>query len=92
MKLAALLDRKKGRDFYDVIFLLAQSAPDYSYLSPKKGISNFQHLRDNLLRITEEVNLKNKMRDFEHLLFNTENSRKILLFKDFINDLDLSQP
>lgn len=29
MKIAAMLARAKGRDFYDLMFLLVQSKPDY---------------------------------------------------------------
>ena len=37
MKLSALLSRQKGRDFYDAMFLLGQTEPDYEYLATKKG-------------------------------------------------------
>ena len=33
MKLSALLTRGKGRDFYDAIFLLQRTEPDYPFLS-----------------------------------------------------------
>ncbi len=35
MKIAAMLARSKGRDFYDLMFLLAQSKPDYDFLSKR---------------------------------------------------------
>lgn len=40
MKIAAMLSRSKGRDFYDVMFLLAQAQPDYSFLAEKVNIHN----------------------------------------------------
>ncbi len=35
MKISAMLSRQKGRDFYDVIFLLGLSKPNYNFLSKK---------------------------------------------------------
>ena len=37
MKLSALLTRQKGRDFYDAMFLLGQTEPDYEYLATKRS-------------------------------------------------------
>jgi hypothetical protein len=40
MKLSAMLSRQKGRDFYDAMFLLGQTTPDYSFLAKKHNIHN----------------------------------------------------
>jgi predicted nucleotidyltransferase component of viral defense system len=45
MKISALLSRQKGRDFYDVMFLLAQTAPDYAFLTARCGIRNLPELK-----------------------------------------------
>ena len=87
MKISALLSRSKGRDFYDVMFLLAQTVPDYSFLSKKSGINNLLELKQSVKKLLHSVNLKMKMKDFEHLLFNKNNSNRILHFGDFINEL-----
>ncbi|MDR2146498.1 MAG: nucleotidyl transferase AbiEii/AbiGii toxin family protein [Tannerella sp.] len=84
MKISALLSRAKGRDFYDAMFLMQLTEPDYQYLAEKCNIKNKAELKASLLKITEKTNLKMKSHDFEHLLFNKEKSQKILLFKDFI--------
>jgi len=84
MKISALLSRAKGRDFYDAMFLLQQTDPDYQFLAEKCNIKNKAELKVALLDITEKTNLNIKSQDFEHLLFNKEKSQKILLFKDFI--------
>jgi len=84
MKISALLSRAKGRDFYDTMFLLQQTEPDYHFLAKKCNIKNKAELKVALLDITEKTNLNIKLQDFEHLLFNKEKSQKILLFKDFI--------
>jgi predicted nucleotidyltransferase component of viral defense system len=87
MKVAAMLNRQKGRDFYDVMFLLSQTAPDYSFLTEKCGISNLEELKKATEKMLATIDLKKKMRDFEHLLFNKDNSKRILRVGEFIRDL-----
>lgn len=87
MKLSALLSRSKGRDFYDAIFLLSLTQPDYTFLEKKHNISNIDELKEALINMLSKVNLEQKSKDFEHLLFNKNNTNKILGFKDFINQL-----
>jgi predicted nucleotidyltransferase component of viral defense system len=88
MKVAAMLSRQKGRDFYDVMFLLGQkTSPDYSFLAARCGISKLEELKHASEKILETVDLKMKMKDFEHLLFNKENSKRILRVGEFIQEL-----
>jgi predicted nucleotidyltransferase component of viral defense system len=87
MKLSALLNRAKGRDFYDAIFLLDQTEPDYGYLAAKWGIHNKAELKTALMQIVEKTDLTTKSRDFEHLLFNKNNIRKVLMFPEFIEGM-----
>ena len=86
MKISALLARQKGRDFYDAMFLLAQTTPNYAYLTQKWNIHNWVELKEALLKTVEKVDLKKKSQDFEHLLFQENTKNKILLFKEFIMD------
>ena len=85
MKISALLARQKGRDFYDAMFLLAQTTPNYDYLTHKWNIQDWAELKETLLKTVEKTDLKRKSQDFVHLLFQNGNSNKILLFKEFIN-------
>jgi len=87
MKISALISRQKGRDFYDVMFLLGQTQPDYHYLSEKCSINNLIELKENLLKVAVETNLKLKSQDFKHLMFDKEKSQKILLFQSYIESL-----
>ncbi|GHT40047.1 hypothetical protein FACS189437_05050 [Bacteroidia bacterium] len=84
MKMAAMLARAKGRDFYDAMFLLSQTLPDFYFLEKRCGISNWQQLKEKCHILLQTIDLNIKKRDFEHLLFNKANSGKILLFKDFL--------
>ncbi len=87
MKIAAMLDRKKGRDFYDVMFLLSQTEPDFQYLANKLDISNIDQLKKAVEKTIDTIDLKIKVRDFQHLLLNKENSRRILRVKEFFPGL-----
>jgi len=87
MKLSALLSRAKGRDFYDALFLLSQTKPNYEYLTQKQDIHNSVELKTKLTETINKVDLLHKSKDFEHLLFDKEKSQKILLFKDFVENL-----
>ena len=87
MKISALLSRQKGRDFYDVMFLMDQARPDFSFLLDQCGINNMKELKEALQNLLEKVDLAHKSRDFEHLVFDKKNTRRILLFKDFVEGL-----
>jgi len=87
MKLSALLTRQKGRDFYDAMFLLGQTEPDYDYLAIKQNIRNKDELTRALFETVDKTDLKKKYRDFEHLLFNKANAERVLRFGEFIKEL-----
>ena len=87
MKIAAMVARAKGRDFYDLMFLLSQAKPDYNFLSQRCGIHNLQEFKQATVELLKTVDLKKKQKDFEHLLFNKVNSEKILRFGEFVDSL-----
>lgn len=87
MKLSAMLSRQKGRDFYDALFLLAQTKPDYLYLGAKSGIHTIEELKAAVVDILKKVDLNQKMKDFEHLLFNKSGSGRILHIAEMIQSL-----
>lgn len=87
MKISAMLTRMKGRDFYDVMFLLGFTAPDYKILYQRFGIKGLVELKWYIGNMLESVDLNRKKRDFEHLLFNPGNSSRILRFAGFIDEL-----
>lgn len=87
MKLSAMLSRSKGRDFYDAMFLLSQSKPDYSFLEAQQGIHNLEELKSATAEMLKRIDLKHKQQDFEHLLFNKTGSERILRIGEFIQEL-----
>ena len=88
MKLSALLSRAKGRDFYDALFLLSQTKPNYDFLAKKQDIHNLTELKVKLIETIEKIDLQHKSKDFEHLLFNKGNKDKILMFCDYIRKMN----
>ncbi len=87
MKISAMLNRQKGRDFYDVLFLLQQTMPDFTFLKVRCGIANMDELKQAASEMFKTVDLQSKMKDFEHLLFNKKNSSRILHAAAFFNTL-----
>ena len=86
MKLSALLTRAKGRDFYDTIFLWQRTEPDYGFLRSRSGIGSREELRQALDELLSRIDLNQKRRDFEHLLFNGLRSEQILHFDEFVKE------
>jgi predicted nucleotidyltransferase component of viral defense system len=86
MKVTALLERGKGRDFYDVMFLLGLTKPDYDFLAKRTGIKNAPELKIEVKKRLKSIDLKTKSNDFEHLLFNKENKKRILRFEEFFEE------
>lgn len=88
MKLSALLNRAKGRDFYDTLFLWGKGAePDFNFLKQRCGVENSEALSRALSKILEEIDLEIKRKDFLHLIFNPKDASKIELFPRFIATL-----
>jgi predicted nucleotidyltransferase component of viral defense system len=87
MKIAAMFARAKGRDFYDSMFLLSQTNPDYDFLAKRSEVGNLQELKKRTIELLKTTDLNVKKRDFEHLLFNKTNSEKILHFGEFMQSL-----
>lgn len=87
MKVIAVLNRGKGRDFYDLMFLLQRTEPDYDFLEQKSNIRNKAQMIDELAKTAESTNLSQKCRDFEHLLIEKADAERVLRFGDFVRTL-----
>ena len=92
MKLSAMLTRQKGRDFYDSIFLLQQTKPDFNFMKEKCGIDSFRALEKRLDEVLGKVDLYMKEKDFEHLLFFPDGAGTIHGIKDLVHSLNKRKP
>lgn len=87
MKVMAAMHRSKGRDFYDLMFLLQRTEPDYHFLERKGGICNKTQLVEALVRTADSTDLSRKCRDFEHLPIEKTDADRILRFGDLVRSL-----
>ncbi len=85
-KFYALLNhmRNKGRDFYDIVFLLKTTLPNYDYLTQKLNITKPEELRERVLDLCENINLNEMAKDVEPFLFDPVDVKVIRLFSDYI--------
>jgi len=88
-KIAALLGRKrgKGRDYFDVTFLMSKTMPDFKYLNVKLGITNIAQLKQTLIENAESVNLKELAIDVSPFLIKNDQIDRVLMFKEFVESL-----
>lgn len=89
-KIYALLNRKraKGRDYFDVTFLLQKTKPNYDYLSQKMGLADKQTLKKKLLHHIDTMNLKGLAKDVEPFLFQPSDSKIITMFSEYIRQVE----
>lgn len=85
-KIHACLGRKKekGRDFFDLVFLMGKTNPDYAYLDEKLNIATKQELIAVLKKRSEKFNFKNLARDVEPFLFDESQKNRVLMFKQWL--------
>jgi predicted nucleotidyltransferase component of viral defense system len=84
MKIGAVLERGKGRDYYDFIFLSGFTDPDFGYLGIKFGITNHIQLYEKILESCKKTDFKKKSQDFEKLVLDPAETKKVLIFKEYI--------
>lgn len=90
-KIFASINRKqpKGRDFFDIVFLLSNTKPNYKYLEQKLKIKNEQQLKEKLLMRCKELDMKKVAKDVKAFLFNPKDAVKVELFADYIRQITL---
>jgi len=90
-KIYAALNRKraKGRDFYDIVFLLSFTKPNYDYLKEKMAIKDSVSLKNKLLELISGFNFKELAKDVEPFLFVPSDSKKVEMFPEFIKQVKL---
>lgn len=83
-KMMTVLNRKreKGRDIYDVSFLLGLAAPDFTYIESVLGLDQAEFLRRFDERIGE-LDMNFLARDVEPFLFTPEQQERVATFLDY---------
>jgi len=89
-KIYAAINRKraKGRDFFDIVFLVPQTKPNYAHLKAKLGVNNGEELKKMLLERTVDLNFNELARDIGPFLINPNDSKKVKLFREYIDSVE----
>ena len=90
-KIYASLNRKraKGRYFWDIIFLLQKTKPNYDYLYKKLDIKTSADLKDRFIKDLTSVDFNELAKDVEPFLFNPAEAKKIKLFLKYIKQIEI---
>ena len=91
-KFTALCQRKrsKGRDFFDIVFLLSKSVkPNYDYLNQKLGVSTPAQLRERVRDLCARTDMEEMVADVRSFLFYPTDEKKIRLFLPIVEQADL---
>jgi predicted nucleotidyltransferase component of viral defense system len=85
-KITAITQRRqpKGRDFFDTVFLLSRTKPNYGFLTARLGIDTPEALRKHLLAVCSNLNFQALAADVQPFLFNPSDIRRVLSFADYI--------
>lgn len=86
-KCHAILDRprNKGRDFYDVVFLLGrETAPDMRYVQERMRIAGLQELTERLLAHCDQLDMAQQAEDVRPFLFNAQLAERVTHFPQLI--------
>ena len=78
-------DRNKGRDFFDMVFLMGRNIrPDYDYLEDKISVSNAKSLKEVVLEKCQQLDMEEMAKDVGPFLFKTTDRKKVILFNDVV--------
>ncbi len=81
--------RAKGRDFFDIVFLLSFTKPNYDYLKNKLDIVNETELKRYFIKKMDNVDFQELGKDVQNFLFNPNDIKKVEIFRRFIKEADL---
>ncbi|MBU1017240.1 MAG: nucleotidyl transferase AbiEii/AbiGii toxin family protein [Patescibacteria group bacterium] len=88
-KFCAAFERKnpKGRDFYDIVFLLSKTEPNYEYLSFKLKLKNKGELKKYVAENSKKLDFKLLADDVAPFLMNPLDKKRVELFGQVIESL-----
>ncbi len=81
--------RTKGRDFFDIVFLLPQTKPNFKYLEMKLGINNWQELKKQLISYTTDLDFDELAKDIRPFLIDPNDIKKVQMFIPYIKSLEI---
>ncbi|MFC2080544.1 nucleotidyl transferase AbiEii/AbiGii toxin family protein, partial [Bacteroidota bacterium] len=95
-KLCSILERSKGRDFYDIVELVKITKPDLDYLVNrlqfgrlKTKYSGPMSYIELIMPVLKTVDWIDKTKEIEKFLFNPNEANKVYLFASFANENEI---
>lgn len=90
-KFYAILNRPrpKGRDFFDVVFLLGKTKPNYDYLKLKVDIESPKALKSAILERCGKIDMAEMARDVAPFLFDSKDEKRVRLFVGYLKRVEL---
>lgn len=90
-KLYSAVNRKrpKGRDFYDITFLLGRTKPDYGFLAQKLKVDSPDDLRKAILERIAAYDFEALARDVAPFLMDESQVKRVRLFRTFWEQVDI---
>lgn len=78
-------DRNKGRDFYDLVFLMGRGIkPNYQYLEARISVSDPRSLKEAVLDQCEQLDMEAMARDVEPFLFDPADVKRVVRFGEAV--------
>lgn len=81
--------RPRGRDFYDITFLMARTKPDYGFLKQKLDIDTPDGLRNEILTRIAPFDFEELSEDVAPFLISREQIQRVTKFRQFWKQVDL---
>ena len=79
--------RNKGRDFFDIVFLMGLGIqPDITFLNMKLGINSIPMLKKRLLNHVATLNMQEMVKDVSPFLFQDKDLLKVERFSELVSD------
>ncbi len=90
-KILALTNRRqpKGRDFFDTVFLMGKTKPNYDFLEKRMNISTSESLREHLISTCKVLDFAMLANDVQPFLFNPEDMKRVTMFPKYIETVPL---
>ena len=90
-KIFTAFNRKKpkGRDFFDIMFLIGKTRPNEEFLFQKLNISSGQEILDHILNNSTKINFEELEKDLAPFIFKAGDEKRISGFKEYIESLSL---
>jgi predicted nucleotidyltransferase component of viral defense system len=89
-KITCLFTRKRplGRDFYDIIFLMAKTKSNLDYIQLKTGLATPGKIKKQILLLCKGLDFKRLSREVAPFLMNKNDAEKILAFPEYIRTVN----